>query len=115
MTENDLKRQWQDGDNDQRMADYKELLSTPGGRRVVMHLITMTGVYRTTQANTETGLAYEAARRDVGLSVISLCNRADAEGVIVAMRERNALMDARETERQILNQKQKQTNQERKL
>lgn len=94
-TANEMKRRWVEEDRARRLADMSALLSSDGGRRLLMHLVTLAGVYRKSEATTEAGLAYEAARRDMGLEVISLGNAAAPQMVIAAMMERSREMSDR--------------------
>lgn len=92
---NDLKTGWYERDSERRLADMSALLAEPGGRRMIMHLVTLSGVYRKSQATSEAGLAYEAARRDMGLDIIAMCNAAAPQMVLLAMQERTAELSER--------------------
>lgn len=95
MTENELKYQLIREDDARRAADLKDLLSRPEGRRILMHLVTASGIYRTSEDCSQDRLAYLAGRRDIGLEFLSACNRADSRAVAAAHSERETMLSER--------------------
>ncbi len=98
MTANDLKNKWRREDEDQRRSDLRYILSTPSGRRFVMHLITISGVYSMFRCLNPHDMAVASGRRDMGLDIISQANHADSEAVLRATAERNDLIALRNTQ-----------------
>ena len=88
MTDNELKHSFIREDDARRAADLRDLLSRPEGRRILMHLVTASGIYRTSDDCAADRLAYAAGRRDIGLEFLSSCNRADPKAVAAAHAER---------------------------
>jgi hypothetical protein len=95
MTANDLKNKWRREDEDQRRSDLRYILSTPSGRRFVMHLITISGTYSMFRNLNPHDMAVASGRRDMGLDIISQANHADSEAVLRATSERNTLIAER--------------------
>ena len=96
-TPNELKTAWRLEDEATRRSDVRAILATPGGRRFLMHLITVSGVYQPFTDLSPHDLARNAGRRDLGLAIISIANHADSAAVLTATRERNALLSSRNT------------------
>lgn len=98
MTASEIRTAQRRRDIDLAEADMRALLAAPTGRRILMRLITMSGIYRSTSAASDIGLAHEAGRRDFGLEILAAANRADAGGVLDAMRERHETIQSRQNE-----------------
>lgn len=70
----------------QEMADLRELLSTPAGRRFFWRYLTYTGVYQISfTGSSET--FFREGRRDVGLKMLADITEADPDGFILLMQE----------------------------
>ena len=95
MTISDIKADQRRRDIDLAEADMRQMLSTPTGRRILMRIVTMAGVYRPTSASSDIGLAHEAGRRDLGLEILAAANRADPKSVVTAYAERHETIQAR--------------------
>lgn len=66
--------------------DFKRLLGTDWGRRVVWKMLTDVGVFRTSfRLNNE--MAYLEGRRSVGLDLLSLANEVSPENYILMLEE----------------------------
>ena len=108
MTISDIKADQRRRDIDLAEADMRQMLSTPTGRRILMRIVTMAGVYRSTSASSDIGLAHEAGRRDLGLEILAAANRADPGAVIAAYAERHETIQARLAEVKTITQQKEQ-------
>lgn len=98
MNLNDIKALHKSQDAAQLGDDMRKLLADPSGRRLLMRLVTMSGVYRTSTGRTDLELAYEASRRDLGLEILSVANRANPQAVVQATSERSDILRKRHDE-----------------
>jgi hypothetical protein len=70
----------------QELADLRELLSLPAGRRLFWRYLTYTGVYQLSfTGSSET--FFREGRRDVGLKMLADITEADPDGFILLMQE----------------------------
>lgn len=108
MTTAEIKTNQRRRDIDLAEADMRQMLSAPTGRRLLMRIVTLAGVYRSTSASSDIGLAHEAGRRDLGLEILAAANRADPGAVIAAYAERHETIQARLAEVQTITQQKEQ-------
>ncbi len=92
---NKLKASFRDEDESLRRAGIRHLLATPVGRFLLNHLVTVTGVYRQAASLEHAHLAYDAAKRDLGLELLALCRHAAPDLLQLAAAEREAQMSER--------------------
>lgn len=78
--------------------DVRRVLSTPEGRRVLMAIIGLGGVYAPTglRGGSAVDLAYDTGRRDAAAELLSACNGTARELVQLAAEERTKLQLQRE-------------------
>ena len=75
--------------------DMRALLSTPAGRRFFWRVLTQSGLYSSSYAESPTATAYNEGRRSVGLALMQEAQRVDAQRYAVALREQ---LDAAEVD-----------------
>lgn len=94
----DVMRRWSEDDKRQMRDDIRAVLNTPEGRRLLMALIGISGVYAPVGAcgGSPAEMAYRVGRRDAAADALSLCNSSARELVQKAAEERSALMTRRE-------------------
>jgi len=77
--------------------DMRVLLSSPSGRRLFWRLLTQSGLYSSSYAESPTATAFNEGRRSVGLALLVEAQRVDAARYALALREQldAAELDAR--------------------
>lgn len=95
---NEIKSRWRQEDDSRRLAAARDMLSTPAGRNLVNHIITIGGLYRYSDALEPGRLAYAAGRRDLCLEILSILRHADPAAVNLAASEREAEKAERDRE-----------------
>lgn len=89
MTAAELKARYTQEDADRLDADARAVYATAPGRRLLMHLISIAGVYRSTSVSaTMEQLAMAAGAREIGIKLIYLCNHACPQSILLATQER---------------------------
>jgi len=89
--------------DERRRADLRAVLSTPGGRRLVLRLVeTVSGAYSSSYAQDTHATAYREGQRSVGLALAEECKDVAPESWVKALAEayqesieRRRLTDAR--------------------
>lgn len=78
--------------------DMRVLLSSPAGRRFFFRILTQSGLYSSSYAESPTATAYNEGRRSVGLALMQEAQRVDPARYGVALREQldAAELDARD-------------------
>lgn len=108
-TPSELKARYTQEDAERLDADARAVFATPAGRRLLMHIVSISGVYRSTSNDaTHQTLALAAGAREIGLKLIYLCNHACPHSILQATEERlaeqlhrnAALRDAEKTQKE---------------
>lgn len=77
--------------------DMRVLLSSPAGRRFFWRVLTQSGLYSSSYAESPTATAYNEGRRSIGLALMQEAQRVDPARYAVALREQ---LDAAELDAQ---------------
>jgi len=109
MSEDTLFRKFRDDDKRQMRDDAQKVLATPEGRRLLMAMINISGVYAPMGVcgGSPFELAYAGGRRDAAADLLAFCNSATRENVQLAATERTQLMTKREQEANTLRKEEK--------
>lgn len=67
--------------------DMRVLLSSPAGRRFFWRVLTQSGLYSSSYAESATATAYNEGRRSLGLALMQEAQRVDAARYGLALRE----------------------------
>lgn len=75
-------------------ADFKGSLTSPGGRRVFIRVLTQSGLWSSSYVESPTGTAYNEGRRSVALALLQEAQRVCPELYAQALREQLAEVTA---------------------
>lgn len=67
--------------------DMRVLLSSPAGRRLFWRVLTQSGLYSSSYAESPTATAYNEGRRSLGLALMQEAQRVDPARYAMALRE----------------------------
>jgi hypothetical protein len=100
MSDEKTYARYREEDKRQMRDDARKVLSTPEGRRLLMAVIGIGGVYAPVGpcGGSPVELAYATARRDAASDLLAFCNGASRENVQLAAEERTQLTIKREHE-----------------
>lgn len=102
---NELEDRWGKEDREQLIADYRAVLSTPEGRRVISSICGRGGVFGFVYNKAKgdaISLAYNTGRRECATDVYVKANMAAPELVLKMFEERNKLEHARAAQRKTI-------------
>lgn len=85
-------QEWREYDRKQLDSDVEALLKQPAGRRVLVAMMGLGGVYASLGRRAD---AYEVGWRDAAAQVVRHCNQVAPEMVLLAQQERHNLSSQR--------------------
>lgn len=95
-----ITRRHHEDDKRQLREDARRILSTPEGRRIIVAVFGIGGLYAETGScgGSPVEIAYKAGGRDKVAQLLTFCNSVARDNVLLAMRERSELSTKREQE-----------------